>query len=80
MTYKHWLILDRIDFNTFINLRQSGVEINISSRPDDIKPMSNEDKFETARVRFIEAITTTENQELLLLLSCNKLKFMEVKK
>ena len=73
---KRWLVGDLLDFDTFLNLRKSGIDITISSRPDDINVLNDNEKFKTAQVRWIEAITTTSEQETLLLLCCNKLNFI----
>jgi hypothetical protein len=77
MSTKYWLVQDQMEFDVFLNLRKSGIEIMVSTRPDDIAPLSVAKKFKTSPSRWIEAVTTTPEQETLLLLCCDKLTFIE---
>lgn len=75
MNQKHWIVGDLIDFDVFRNLRNSGIEITVSVHPGDV--IHNGTAYQFAQNRFVEAITTTSEQETLLMLSCNKLTLIK---
>lgn len=75
---KRWQIGDIHDFDVFCNLKKSGIEINVTSEPHQM--IENGGKvYQYVGHRWVEARTTTEEQEILLLLSCNKVTLIEEK-
>jgi sortase (surface protein transpeptidase) len=70
--FKRWLLNDITDFDVFCNLRNSGIEITVMTQPSETLTYSGREYQFVGKTRWVEARTTTEEQETLLLLSCDK--------
>jgi hypothetical protein len=73
---KRWLVKDLLDFDTFLNLRQSGIDITIANDEPTVITHSGMSYQYSGGQRWVQAVTTTSEQETLLLLCCNKLNFI----
>ncbi len=73
---KRWLVGDLLDFDTFLNLRQSGIDITIANDEPTVITHSGMSYQYAGGQRWVQAVTTTSEQETLLLLCCNKLNFI----